>query len=294
MPGDDVAIFILAPKCPEEHPGMTCYPNDRYEPIGFPIFAEYDDDMRVRNVREINEYMNRYLHEFATVYEKQGSVMVNDEELPNFVEYEWSDTEDFVRDVAHGQLWVNCIDGKKRRLEHVMVHTGLYNMLLQNISSRIPYGKTESYEALMYAKVIKVMEWLKKDDELTIKMKLKHGIDVPSLRRFSDKIHVDSFSYWNSMDKMAKYYLETEDGCVLDDIVRYIMWATIMNYSRYGYHCISGGGSQCQEMMLQKIIAEFVIEKCNERELEAKEDRVEDEVGDEIDVLSETLYFWDD
>jgi hypothetical protein len=72
MPGDDIAIFILAPNYPDEKDGLTCCPTERYMPQGFPIFAEYDDDIQVRNIREINEYMTRYLHEFATVYIKKG------------------------------------------------------------------------------------------------------------------------------------------------------------------------------------------------------------------------------
>jgi hypothetical protein len=286
MPGDDIAIFLLAPNYPDEKDGLTCYPTDRYVPIGFPIFAEYDDDVQVRNIREINEHMTRYLHEFATVYNKKGSIYIEGiGDSPVFEEYKWNDIEDFVRSVIYHELYVEDRNGNKKRLEHVMVHTELYTRLLQNMSNRIPYGKSESYADLMYSKVIKTMEWLKKGDDLAIKMKMKHGIDVPSLDRFSDKINI-GFSRWNSMDKMAKYYLETDDGYILDHIVNYILWATIMNYSRYGYHCISGAGSQCQEMMLQKIIAEFVIEKCSERE----RDKDEDYDGN---VLEETLYYWD-
>lgn len=294
MPGDNIAIFLLAPKRPDAHPGMTCYPNDRYEPIGFPIFAEYDDDVQVRNIREINDYMERYLREFATVYEKRGTVMVGDEELPNFVEYEWTDMEDFVRSVIYGELYVEGYDKKKQPLEHVMMHTDLYLRLLSNISNRIPCGQTETYEKLIYAKVLKTIEWLKEADEFEALMREKYGEDAPCLRKFSDKVRAESFSRWNSMDKMARYYLEDEDGYILDHIVNYILWATVMSHSRYGYHCISGGGSQCQEMMLQKIIAEFVLEKCAEREAEAKIDG--DDSGEEYDgnVLEETLYWWGD
>jgi hypothetical protein len=89
---------------------------------------------------------------------------------------------------------------------------------------------------------------------------------------------------------MAKYYLETEDGYILDHILNYILWSHVMNYSRYGYCCVSGAGSQCQEMMLQKIIAEFIIVKCTEREMKAEEDCEEDYEGN---VLEETLFWYD-
>lgn len=301
MPGDDICIFILAPNYPDQKDGLMCYPNERYTPIGFPVFAEYDDDVQVRNVREINEYMNRYLHEFATIYVKDYTICVDGEDQIVYNEYEWDNTEEFVRDVVYGNLYVDR-DGKKLRLEHVMVHSKLRYNLINNIAKRIPYGQKESFGDLMYRKILKTIEWLKgeyehiakiKDNEKLMAVFRENGIDFPCFRRFTDKIHLDSLSRWNSLDKMARYYVETEDGIILDDILNYILWNQVMHYSRYGYHCVSGGGSQCQEMMLQKIIAEFVIEKCNERELEAKEDMVDDKMEDELDVLSETLYFWD-
>jgi hypothetical protein len=296
MPGDDIRIFILAPNYPDQKDGLTCYPNDRYTPIGFPIFAEYDDDVQVRNIREINEYNNRYFHEFATVYVKKNySMMVNDEEQLFFEKYEWTDTEEFVRDVIYGQLYVDR-DGKKMRLEHVMVHGKLYHNLIKNISNRIPYGQTETFGNLMERKILKTIEWLKEDDEAIAALKSneklmamfgERGITLPCFKRFTDRIHIDQFTRWNSLDKMARYLIETDDYCIFDDILNYIIWNQVMHYSRYGYHCISGGGSQCQEMMLQKVIADFVLEKCSERELDVEDDF-------DGNVLEETLYWWDD
>ena len=89
---------------------------------------------------------------------------------------------------------------------------------------------------------------------------------------------------------MARYFIETDDGYILDHILNYILWNQVMHFSRYGYHCVSGGGSQCQEMMLQKIIAEFIIKKCDERERAAVEAGCNDYDGN---VLEETLLWWD-
>jgi hypothetical protein len=293
MPGDDIAIFILAPNYPHEKDGMTCYPTDRYIPIGFPIFAEYDDDTQVRNVREINEYMTRYLHEFATLYTRRRKTDQHNKEYFEFQKYSWTNIEDFLYDAIHGALYVasRTANDSKHKLEYVMMHTDLYFALINNIANRIPYGETENYEKLMYSRVLKAIEWMKEDDDLQLRLKQKYGPDAPSLKRFSDKIHIDSFSRWQSLNHMANYYMETYDGIILDEIVNYILWSVVMNYSRKGYHCYSGGGSQCQEMMLQKIIAEFIIKKCNEREREALDDA--SEYGNDIssNPLEEPLYF---
>lgn len=297
MPGDDIAIFILAPNYPYERTGMTCHPTDKYVPLGFPIFAEYDDDVRVRNVREINEYMSRYLHEFVPAYVKTGSVLVHDVdgdvEVPSFEKYEWDDIEDFVRNVANQELYVNDRNGKKEKLEHVMVHTDLYNALIKNMAHRIPYDCTETYEDLVHTKVVKTIEWLKEDDDLRAFAREKYGIDNPIIfRRFSDRVHVETFNRWHSLDKLVNYYLETEDGCIIDDVVRYIMWAQVMDLSRRGYHCLTGAGSQSQEMMVQRVIAEYIIVKCVEREAEAEADGYDEQ--EDGSVLEETLYWWND
>ena len=293
IPGDDIAIFLLAPNYKHEKDGLTCYPTDRYSPIGFPIFAEYDDDTQFRNIREINEYMERYLQEFATVYtRKRHCGDIGEEDTFTFEKYEWADLEHFVEGVVYGKLWVDDRNGEKQRLEHTMVHTDLYNKLIQNISQRIPYGQTETLETLTYRKILKTMEWLKEEDELIAK--LKHEMPLMEfwpLKKFTDKVPLDTFSRWDTLNTMARYFIETDDGYILDHILNYILWNQVMNYSRYGYHCVSGGGSQCQEMMLQKIIAEFVVVKCTERELGAEEDGYN---GSDGSVLEETLLWWDD
>lgn len=301
MPGDDIRIFILAPNYPDEKDGLTCYPNERYTPIGFPIFAEYDDDIQVRNIREINEYTRRYLHEFATVYRKKHSITEDWKDHYEYEELVWDNLEEFVRSVIYGELYVDR-NGKKMRLEHVMIHGKLYHNLIKNISARIPYGESECFGTLMERKILKTLKWLKEDEEFIEELKQNEklmavikekGIDLSGFKRFTDKIHIDTFTRWNSLDRMARYYIETEDGILLDDILNYILWNQVMHYSRYGYHCISGGGSQCQEMMLQKIIAEYVIEKCADREAEAQADA--EEYGESIqsNVLEDTLYWWD-
>ena len=230
---------------------------------------------------------------------KRHSGDIGEEDTFTFEKYEWKGLEHFVEGVVYGELWVDDRSGQKQRLEHTMMHTGLYIKLIQNISQRIPYGQTETFATLMDRKILKTIEWLREEDEYVADIKRnsqimerlkENGICLPSFRKFTDKVPLDTFSRWDTLNTMARYFLETDDGYILDHILNYILWNQVMHYSRYGYHCISGGGSQCQEMMLQKIIAEFTIVKCTERELEADEDDYDDAEGS---VLEETLLWWD-
>ena len=291
LSGDDIAIFVLAPNYPDIKDGLTCYPTERYVPVGFPIFAEYDDDVQVRNVREINEYNKRYLHEFAPVYTKTYSKEDYKHKNPNFIPYNWDDMEQFLQNIIHGQLYVDDRNGQKKQLEHVMVHTQLYLALIKNMSERIPYGANDTLENLMYAKVIKAIEWIKEENLWQKSIKTKYGVDPPGLRRFSDQIHIDSLTRWKTLDTMAQYYVDEGDGYLLDEIVRSMIWSFVMNYSRKGYHCISGGGSQSQEMELQRVIAEFVIERCQTREVELRQEAEEYDEETRAKPLEEYIYW---
>ena len=131
------------------------------------------------------------------------------------------------------------------------------------------------------ARVMKNKELIKDldDDEL----------DAFGFNNFSDKIKVGSVAKWRTLDTMAKFFVNDEDYKILDDILECILWNSVMDFSRNGYYCLAGAGSQSQEMMIQKIIAEFIVVKCTERELESRYD------GDDYDgnVLEDTLYWWD-
>jgi hypothetical protein len=74
-------------------------------------------------------------------------------------------------------------------------------------------------------------------------------------------------------------------------IADYILWNTVMEYSRHAYGCVSGRGSQCCEMRLQTIIAEFIIVRSL-----LKQSEIEPELIDKTDtngILRDTMYFWD-
>jgi hypothetical protein len=292
MPGDDIRIIVLAPTYPKDSDGLTCYHDERYAPIGFPIYAEYDDDYQFRNIREINDYNERYFRGFATLYMKDSET---------YSVYGWNGLEEFLHDVINDDLYVDNL-GEKMKLKHVMIHGELYHALIENMRQRVPYNQEKSFGELMERKILETMNWLIKSRDLAARVmqnkELIKGLDdddfdLFGFDNFSDKIKVGSVTRWRTLDIMAKFFVETEDYRLLDDILEYILWNNVMGFSRNGYYCLSGAGSQSQEMMIQKIVAEFIVVKCTEREAAAIDES--EGYGEEIDssVLEETLYWWD-
>lgn len=268
MPGDDIRIIVLAPTYPKEFDGLTCHSDERYTPIGFPICAEYDDDGRFRNIREINDYTERYLREFTTVYTK-----VCDDA---YAEYEWNSLEDFLRDVIDGYIYVDN-RGEKMPLKHVMIHGKLYHMLIEDMRRRVPSNQEQTFGDSLDQKIRNTMHWLTEGKTLGARLiesmrNAEHLEDLDESdfdmfgRSFSDKVKVNLTAKWKTLDIMAKFFVETNDYRILDDILEYILWCSVMNFSRHGYFCLPGAGSQSQEMKLQKIIAEFILAKYKEKE----------------------------
>jgi hypothetical protein len=134
---------------------------------------------------------------------KKGSIYIEGVgDSPVFEEYKWDDIEDFVRSVIYQELYVDDRNGDKKRLEHVMMHTGLYTALLNNMSNRIPYGQTETLYELYLAKVVRTIEWVKGENDWISQVERECSKKIPRFARFSDKIHLETFNRWNSLDKM--------------------------------------------------------------------------------------------
>ena len=282
-PGQRVAAIILAPRNHDGVSACTCNADDYFVPIGTPIFGKYDDCGALRDI-DANDYMKRYLEQL-----KLTIPLVNENDHH---EYFFATLEDVVSDIARKNLYVD-----KKELDMVLIHEDLYYKLLNEVANRIPYDHTESLRDLHTYAIIQAIDKVAEGRANIEKLKAE-GIDafenVEDTLWFS-KLH-DYLRYandhrWNSMDWFAEEYLRTKDEVIIQMIADYIMWHTVVEYSRSAYGCMSGRGSQCCEMRLQTIIAEFIIVRSL-----LKQSEIEPELIDKTDtngILRDTMYFWD-
>jgi hypothetical protein len=262
LSGEKIAIFVLAPRCTDTEPGLGVVSESKFKPVGFPIIADFDEDTDFRNISYVSPYAERYFKEYLRLYRKDRNA--DDEYDAAFFEYEWEGIEKFLVHLMGWQLFVKCEDGVIRRLSYAMMHEELRNNLLEHVSSRIPYGKKETYRNLMTEKVQEAIkkckvgyaDWLSMPDNI----RQKYHWDS----KFTLWSKIDCCEEWDNLDTMATYYVLNPDNDIVDDVVDYAIWRTVMCYSRKGYHCYPAG-TQCEDMQFHKIIAEFTLQKYDER-----------------------------
>lgn len=278
--GDKIALIVLGPTSIQKI-SENCYPEDNYVPLGFPIIGEYDDYGGIENA-VINPYMEQYLQTFAKLYHKKtGCDFYN----PEYEDYQWVSFEKFLGDLCRHSLYVDAVmSNKKQELEFVMIHYNLYQQLLTDMANRIPYNKTETLQVLLKNKVLSAIKECDDAKKYYVSINLPKHLWVMS-DTFSEKCKYSNDYRWKSLDKMIDYYQNTFDETIIDDSVNHMLWYKVMLYSRKGYHCYSGGGGQSQEYQIHKIIANFILNKCEERRHD------EDEGYQDESVLSETIFF---
>ncbi|MBQ8626809.1 MAG: hypothetical protein IJ419_11670 [Agathobacter sp.] len=283
-PGNRVAAIILAPRNNKDLAGCTCNADDYFVPIGTPIFGEYDDCGHMRLIDE-NVHMENYLKQL-----KLTIPLISENEHS---EYFFATLEDVVADIAHKNLYVD-----KNRLDMVLIHEDLYYKLLNEVANRIPYDHTESLRDLHTYAITEVLSKLEKNKELFERAKAEGFAALTEdeaenavFCRLHDHLRYSNDRRWNSMDWFANEYLKTKDENLIQIIADYILWHTVVEYSRSAYGCMSGRGSQSCEMRLQTVVAEFIIVKSL-----LKQSEIEPKLIDKTDtnnILRDTMYFWD-
>jgi hypothetical protein len=262
---EKIAIFVLAPKYRENTiatPGFARTAEEKFTTVGFPIIAEFDEDRGFKNISHVNSYAERYFENALPLYKKNS---FTDEE-DSFEEYQWKGIERFVDDLMRGTLFVKCEDNHIRQMAYVMMHEELRQELLRGVASRIPYGETDTFADLMRERVESSIAKCKGDYDAWVNMPqtVKDKFKFSDFTSFSMHSRFFSLEMWDNLDTMAAYHAEDPEYEIIDEIVDHAMWRIVMNYGRKGYHCYPAG-SQCEDMQFHKIIAEFTLQKYDER-----------------------------
>lgn len=274
---DDVCLTILAPTIEVDREGPACYPDDRYVAVGFPIIGKYDEYGGIEDYNVPDWHVDFFKRVYK--YWTKNSKLVDGKWVEEFEKYEIEDFEEFVRDIVHGDVYINVPTLGKKKLAAVLVHKELYRRLIYDIAVRIPQEKEHTYCQLHEAKIrasIKYYEQEKANGDILI--------------RFHD-VYMQQQKYRN-LSTMADIYLETKNDDIIHGLINYRMWLEVMMLGRKSYCCASGCGSQDVELKLHKIIAEFILERCNKEVEHAVEIGNMEPWEHEDKALREALMFW--
>jgi hypothetical protein len=154
-------------------------------------------------------------------------------------------------------------------VEYILVHAKLYFQIMESIRNRIPKRHSEKLSILTEEKIRAIIKYM--TDNAT-ELSWEHGFWDDFKELYAPSMTMcDSLQYW------AEAYIHTpenapyRDGIIIQ-MVDYILWRTAMSISGYGYYCTCDYGDY-HDFAINKIVAKFVLEKCDAFEKEYCEDR---------------------
>ena len=266
---DETVVFILAPSLDVDKEGVTCYHDDKYVPLSFPIAGKYDDYGGLEAIQ------NKERHE--RILNKVNKYFTENDEGDGFVPYEFTTLETFLRDIVSRHVYIALSGRRKRRLMLAYIHKQLYLDLLNNMANRIPYNQTEPINTLYLRRVSEALVAYKS-------VKEEYGL---SLGTFCETAHLNPSKY-RHLEKIADEYWETNDAQITRSFADFLLWNQVMMHSRIGYCINSGCAGQDSEYAIPRIIANFIMSE-SEKYLKAYQ---EDEPETSSDIFEETIYWY--
>lgn len=307
--GDKVVVIPLV-QTTKDAEFNVCYPTDNFVPYAFPIFGEYDDYGGIENIEITpeNERLIRSYPFYTKNRDDDGNPYVPIEIGENF--------ENFVNRklcVCGGHyIKTDCANHKDGMAEinYFMAHREVYEMVLKEAGSRIPYDKDKSYAELLKERYVKHMIAYKDNAEQFAKTKadlLAKGFKdkVEKLSELLLDYEIDLFAekvfcaaetlspcrrWWSNI---AKEYLSSGNEAIIDCAVDKTVFNLALSMLRRGYLCDSGAGSQSQETKIHYVVAQFVIKHIAEYAEKMKED-CDDEYCPSPTGVEETIFFYGD
>ena len=280
MAGEKVAMMLLSNRFADVNYGPTgvlTEHDDVWAPICFPIIGEYDDYGGIENVKE-TEFHDKYFKSYVPFY-------TYDYRNNTYTKYEYTTFQEFCDSVTREGLYVKSYkDESYVFVEHAFIHYELYENLYFEVGSRKPYGKDMPYAECVRRKIKKSLEkYFSLNEERR---------QYETFLRFYDPY---STGYYNPLNYVVKQTKECPGEEIIEEMVRYIVWKQVMTKARQGYFSICGRGSQCREMYLHKIIADFITKYC-EKYIEKHKESCTKEYENKSDeeFLRETIMFWDE
>ena len=250
--------------------GECYYANDDTNMFTFPIRGKYDE---YGSLEEDCIQMSDTTREFLLSCE-----IVTRSGEPYKIE-SWNE---FFRDI--NDLKIQS-DNDDYFLGLMLVHQELWDNIIENYENRIYYkgeGTPKEKLPLLYEK--RTNRILNDKKELFEKSVVTRSwLDFFSLKRefFSSSILCPTIL--DFIDNQI--VLEGKDPDIFkEEYIRYVMTYQWMNLSRFAFFSYCGMGSQSQEMMIQRIIAEFIIKYTDKKRKELEE------IDKKENPIEETLF----
>lgn len=283
MPGDDVVLFPLLVNEEREDGGHGfSYATDQYGQLSLPVYGKYDDYGSIEAAE--NNGQGVYLHVQALL-ERHWLTPKNKAVSPP------KDADEFVREHLKEALYEGT--------GYMLVHRFIFEELITEIGSRIPYKKeksfatliTEDMESLLHSfQALKeeLPHLLKRQEELReAKKEAEENGETPQIltdefltvfrqvnavkyMRLEEHYRSNSFVsrfYQSHLNKLTiglllETFVSAEpqlQSSMKQAMVDFILFDEVMDVTRKLWTPQAGAGSQTTETFLQEIIAKQVL-----------------------------------
>lgn len=235
--GDKVALFLMEAKkggLVGGYNGFT-YNTDLFTPISIPLFGEYNDYGSLENIYGNEEYVFHFL--------QKRDKRLNGEDAQYF---------------ETSKEYLDLIErGEGGNLQFMMVHEDIYRAMIEEAGARFPYNEkktikeqfTDQANAYLaqYKQTGKKEEW---ERELFLNFTVK---DFNGFTRFYT-------SYDLGLHDWLTLALKKEEQDLLNEMTDLRLFFIAMNLSRKMW-MPQGVKSQQQDYMMQRVIADKIVEK---------------------------------
>ncbi len=257
---EEIVVILLREfnKAKESSPRAS-YPTDKYTPLGFPIYGEYNDYGSIKNISNYEKVLE-YLNTLKITHKNKRKGIEEEFSLENSEEK----LEEFIDIVLNGNNYYlknDCMYIGKDKIRGMMIKRSLYDRLLtfcENDETRERITKElEEHRPYLFSYYNKM--------------------DIESIWfNTNSQIHLQSSGdeSWEIMPYLVYKYFKEGDKEDFNYLIDLIFFYNCLEDLRMGYFSITGG--QSSSVYLHKELARYMLEECERIEKQFGEDE-EDE-----------------
>ena len=247
--GEPIVMLLLRCKTynMERWRPLSCYVDDLITPLGLPIYGTYDDYGSVENIKN-----KKAVVEFLQTLDLKP---LNDYNAAKI-------TEDNIQQVIY-DLTGDCYQYDDYTVMHVMIKHNLYDLLMKHINDRIVINTSDRKKDSTVGKKFKNaierdMIEIKTETE-EIKGKEMKRIGVEWRLNMINYVHYHDHTPDSIQTYLLKKYYHKHDKTTFKYLKEIALFHYILQSLRSGYGTCSGAGSQATEMLIHRIVAQFIF-----------------------------------
>lgn len=270
-----VVMILLTERKHAYHKSHACCNIfDKYEVLGLPIHGRYNERGGLTAIKNVADVVN-YLKTVNLQYGRMSNTMKVEGRKPEKVKVTQKNLGKLLMDITQEEVYTQ----DNEIVTRMFINERLYNILIDNYKARTDEynGHINTYEKLFERKckrfiksIPESIEQAKTFGDMPREEQYFYGLAVPNFR---DKLE-DFRSAWLSdfmkYEDVVKYLLEqmyhNEESYDknLEYLKELVFFSYVLESMRSGYLVTSGSGGDMREMLLQKLLAEYIITRCEE------------------------------